>query len=117
MSRAVFLYLDEAIESIDSIAGYVAGMSSDDFERQPMVQDAVIRRLVIIAEAVKQLPPDLTSQFPAIPWKEISAMRNILIHVYFGVKIGRVWRVIQNDLVPLRDTLNEMRNRCRGPSS
>jgi uncharacterized protein with HEPN domain len=59
-------------------------------------QDAVIRNLEIIGEAVKNLPAELTDKYPEIPWKNIAGMRDRLIHHYFGVNLKMVWGVVEN---------------------
>jgi uncharacterized protein with HEPN domain len=64
-------------------------------------QDAVIRQLEIIGEAVKALPPEFRSKYEPIPWKDIAGMRDMLIHHYFGVDIKTVWGVVENHLPAL----------------
>jgi uncharacterized protein with HEPN domain len=59
-----------------------------------MVQDAVIRNLEVIGEAVKNLSSDFRRLHPEIPWRSITALRNVLIHEYFGVDLEIVWRVV-----------------------
>ena len=68
-------------------------------------QDAVIRNLEIIGEAVKQLPEDLTARHPTIPWKDIAGMRDRLIHHYFGINLKLVWRVLENRLDELESVI------------
>lgn len=51
------------------------------------VQDAIIRRLEIIGEAVKNVDDDFRNKYPQIPWKKIAGMRDIIAHEYFGVKL------------------------------
>ena len=66
-----------------------------------MRQDAIIRKLEVIGEAVKQLTDDTRRQQPDVPWRQIAGMRDHLSHGYFGVDLGLVWRVIERDLAPL----------------
>lgn len=66
-----------------------------------MRQDAIIRKLEIIGEAVKQLSAETRARRPKIPWKQIAGMRDRLTHAYFGVDLGLVWRVIERDLPEL----------------
>ena len=66
------------------------------------MQDAVLRRLEIIGEAVKNLDEDFKNRYPEIPWKKIAGLRDVLIHEYFGVSLKRIWRVIKIDLVDLK---------------
>jgi uncharacterized protein with HEPN domain len=73
-----------------------------------MVQDAVVRNLEVIGEAVRNLPTDLRRQHPKVPWRSVTALRNILIHEYFGVDLEIVWRVVQRRLPALKRHVNAM---------
>ena len=66
-----------------------------------MIQDGVIRNLEVIGEATKNLSEDLRDANPSIPWRQISGMRDVLIHDYLKVNLNRVWRTVENDLPPL----------------
>lgn len=67
-----------------------------------MRQDAVIRKLEIIGEAVKQLSNATKESRSEIPWKQIAGMRDRLTHGYFGVDLALVWRVVERDLPALK---------------
>jgi len=58
----------------------------------------VIRNLNIIGEAVKNLSPETRDRCPEIAWRQISGMRDVLIHEYFGVRVETVWNVVENRL-------------------
>ena len=85
------------------------GISEQEFEQNTEKQDAVIRRIEIIGEAVKNLPMDLRDENSDIPWRQIAGMRDIVIHQYFGVTIGLVWCVATSDLPNLKDRIVEIR--------
>mgnify|MGYP001214704715 FL=1 len=67
-----------------------------------MRQDATLRKLEIIGQAVKNLSEDTRSRRPEIPWRQIAGMRDKVIHDYFGVNLEIVWAVVQKDLPALR---------------
>ncbi len=96
------VYLAHIRDAIERIEAFTSG-GSDQFLADPMVQDAVIRNLEVIGEAVKGLSDDLRSANPEVPWKQIAGMRDVLIHHYFGVKLDTVWQVVIEHLPPLRD--------------
>ena len=91
--RDEILFLEEVYESIDLIEKYVSGLTEKEFEENTEKQDAVLRRIEIIGEAVKNLSQKTRSQYPDLPGKEMAGMRDVVIHQYFGVTIGMVWRV------------------------
>lgn len=102
MTRDMRLYIQDILESIEAIEEYVQFTTEEQFYRNRQVQDAVLRRLEIIGEAVKNLDEDFKNRYPEIPWKKIAGLRDVLIHEYFGVSLKRIWRVIKIDLVDLK---------------
>ena len=86
------------MESIDVIESYISGISENDFFESGVKQDAVMRRLEIIGEAVKNLPPEFKNKYPEIAWNKAMGTRNILIHQYFGVDLEIVWYTVVNSI-------------------
>ncbi len=74
----------------------------NDFFSNTQLQDAVIRRLEIIGEAVKNIPQEFRDKHVGIPWKQMAGMRDILIHEYFGVNLKRALKVVKEDIVILK---------------
>jgi uncharacterized protein with HEPN domain len=102
------LYIQDIFESIEAREGYVQSITEEQFYENRQVQDAALRRLEIIGEAVKNVDEDFRSRYPEIPWKKIAGLRDVLIHEYFGVSLKRVWRVIKIDLVDLKSKISRI---------
>lgn len=96
--------IQEAIQRIESYAG---GMSYEDFLGDIKTQDAVIRNIEIIGEAVKGVSEAARETLTSIPWRNIAGMRDRLIHDYFGVNLDIVWQVASQELPHLATALME----------
>ena len=101
MSRGVEILLGEILEAIELLQRYTAGLTFEEFAATVEKQDAVIRRLEIIGEAVKGLPQALRDAHPDTPWSDIAGSRDIMIHEYFRVDLELAWQMVQEDLAPL----------------
>ena len=118
MKKDPLVFLDHILECIGIVEGYIQDRSLDEFLKSVAFQDQVLRRLEIIGEASRNLPPELKARYPEVPWQRITAMRNILIHDYFGVDLGLAWRVVTADLGVLKRSIMRIRQDIeseRGP--
>lgn len=86
------------LDAINSIEKYTYQLTKEEFLFNFMIQDAVVRNLEIIGEASRNIPVNIKEAFPDIPWRDINAMRNKLVHEYFRVDAETVWNVVQLDL-------------------
>ena len=75
-----------------------------------MRQDATLRKLEIVGQAVKNLSEQTRSRQPETPWKQIAGLRDKVIHDYFGVNLEIVWAVVEKDLPKLRVTIGTLLN-------
>jgi uncharacterized protein with HEPN domain len=103
-------YLTHAIEAIDAITDYTAD-GQKAFFSDGKTQDAVIRNIEIIGQAVKGISDDTRALEPDVPWRQIAGMRDKLIHEYFGVDLVLVWDVVERELPILRPQLEKLRER------
>jgi len=110
MSKSDEPYIKHILDAIALIEGYIKDLDRDHFlnSENKMVQDAVVRELEIIGEAVKRLSDDLKKENPTLPWREIGDMRNKLIHEYFAVDMKIVWSVIEKDLPTLKKAMESL---------
>lgn len=94
-------YLKDMLEGTTRISDYCKGLSFEQFLKDIKTQDAVVRNIEIIGEAVKNISEGLKTKHTEIPWKSIAGMRDRLIHAYFGVNWDVVWNVVMNDIPDL----------------
>jgi uncharacterized protein with HEPN domain len=102
MKKDLKIFLLHILESINLIENYIVDEKKEDFFESQLLQDAIIRRIGIIGEAVKNINEKIKEEYPEIPWKSIAGMRDILIHQYFGVDLNLTWEVIKEDLPKLK---------------
>lgn len=96
--------LRDIIDAIDRIQTYaVRGKSA--FEADDLLQVWMVHHLQIIGEAASRLGRDFQDVHPQVPWAQIVAMRNVLVHDYFGVDTDEVWNVIEKELPALKTTV------------
>lgn len=93
---------DDAVADI-VIAGrhiqrYISGVDGQKFADDEILQDAVIRRLLVIGEATTRISEEYRAAHAEIPWRQIAGMRNVLIHQYDRVDHEEVWRVASEEL-------------------
>lgn len=102
MKREIGDYIEDIIRAIDKAADFVGNMSYEEFTRDDKTIFAVVRALEIVGEAVKNIPSDVRKNYTEIPWKDISGMRDKVIHEYFGVKLNIVWRTVKEEIPTLK---------------
>jgi uncharacterized protein with HEPN domain len=95
--RDRLLDIAEAIERIQRHT--TAGRASLDDE---LVATWVVHNLQILGEAARRLTPELRGANPEVPWPRIIAMRNILVHEYFGIDADALWAAVEKDLPALK---------------
>jgi len=88
-------------EAIRRISSYIKMMNHDAFFEDTKTQDAVVRNLEIIGEAIKNISVELKDRYPNLQWKELAGLRDKLIHHYFGVNYDIVWHVVKNELTDI----------------
>jgi uncharacterized protein with HEPN domain len=93
-------FLDDILERIRLTDEFLQP-GREEFFRSRLIQEAVIRNLEIIGEASRSISEELRNQYPEVPWKQIGAFRNFVIHVYWGIKLERIWEIIEKELPTL----------------
>lgn len=99
--------LDHILECINNINEFVESKTFEQMEGDKMCYFAVVYQLVVIGEAANMLTKEFRDARPQTPWREIISMRNFIVHGYNVVDKNEVWSVIQDDLQPLKQQIEE----------
>jgi uncharacterized protein with HEPN domain len=105
MSFAPHDYLRHVLDECRFLIAASNGITFNQFIHDPVRQRAFQRSLEIIGEAAKNVPFEFRDRHPELPWKEMAAMRDRLIHGYFGVDDAIVWDVVANHAPPLAEAV------------
>ena len=103
--RGEVQWLRDMVVSCDLIAGYVDGLTYEEFKYDDQRCDAVCYRLAVIGECVGQVADRLRLLLPEMPWAEIKAMRNFVVHDFFSVNRRTLWETAQRDVPRLLTAL------------
>lgn len=109
MKRDIGLFIEDILNNINDIKSFSKKLTKEEFENDKLRQNAIIRSLEIIGEAAKNIPDSFREKHPNIPWREIAGFRDILSHAYFGVKMDRVWNIIEKDLSVLKKEIEKIK--------
>jgi uncharacterized protein with HEPN domain len=101
-------YLNDIYDSINKGISFINEMTYEEFKEDEKTQYALTRVIEIIGEASKKIPVEIKTQSEEIPWREISGMRDLLVHDYFGVNIKVVWETVMNDFPVLEEKIQKL---------
>ncbi|MFN8534005.1 MAG: DUF86 domain-containing protein [Dehalococcoidia bacterium] len=101
------------IDSIRKIERYTEGLTYRQFAESEEKVDAVLRNIAVIGEAAREVPGDVQARHSQIPWNELRMIRNVVVHEYFGLDLGILWKTTQDDLPDLLPRLKRLLDRER----
>ncbi len=88
-------HADNAIEQCHDVA-------VEEFLADRRLRESVLHSLMVVGEAAGHLPEEITAAMSSIPWPRVRAFPNVIIHEYFGVRLGEAWGAVTDDLPVLR---------------
>lgn len=103
-------YIEDMIDFAEKAVAYCEGLDRTTFSTNTLVYDATLRNLELIGEAATRIPAVVREGNPDIPWRQVIATRNRLIHGYLGIDDDILWSIIRDDLPRLLDQLGALRD-------
>jgi len=108
--REWHFYLNDMIDYAQKVLLYCDGLDQRTFETTGLNYDAAVRNLELIGEAATHIPAEIRETYTSIPWRQIIATRNQLIHGYLGIDNDTLWSIIQDDIPSLLIELQNIKN-------
>ncbi|HEB63544.1 MAG TPA: DUF86 domain-containing protein [Gammaproteobacteria bacterium] len=106
--RAWHFYIDDMVGFAQNVISYCDGLDQATFEVTGLNYDATVRNLELIGEAATRIPTEVRQIYFSIPWRQIIATRNRLIHGYLGIDNDTLWSIIQDDIPTLLTELQSI---------
>lgn len=101
-------YLGDMLRFAEKVQVYSKDIDRDEFESDGLKYDAILRNLELIGEAATHVPVEVRESHNDIPWRQVIATRNRLIHGYLGIDNDTLWSIVQDDIGPLITRLQAM---------
>lgn len=108
MQREPRVFLEDIHSAAIKIEKFTDGLTFDEFESNELISDAVIKNILVIGEAAKNIPSDIRMKNPHIEWRKMAGMRDMLIHGYFSINFRIVWDVVQNKIPILKAQIKKL---------
>ena len=100
--------VDHMIESINKIFSYTEDLGYEEFHKNGLVQDAVVKNFEVIGEAAYHITSELKDKYSNIEWKKIQGLRHVLVHDYYKVNPEILWNTKDEHLHDLLVDLEEL---------
>ncbi|MEI6430138.1 MAG: DUF86 domain-containing protein [Pseudanabaena sp. ELA607] len=107
-SRSLKQRLQDILEQAEEILAFADGLDYEAFCADAKTVKAILYDLAVIGEAARSLLPDIQDVYPELPWDEMRAMQNLIVHEYFRVNLRIAWTTIAEDLPPLIEQVQEL---------
>lgn len=109
MKKDPLVFIKHILDSIKEIEEFTKTTPTKErFLQKKVVYEAVVRKIEIIGEAVKNIPLTFRDKYKEVPWKGIAGMRDKLIHNYFEVDINRVWVAVKEEIPALKKQIQKI---------
>jgi len=96
----------EAIAMVD-------GRCRKDLDQDRMLNLSLVRLMEIVGEAATRVPEEFRAEHAGVPWREVSDLRNRLIHGYDSINFDILWEIVGTDLPILVAQLETVLSKVR----
>ena len=96
------------LEAIEEIENYISGVNFDAFIQNSMMRFASVKQIEIIGEAANNISEEVKNKCTEIQWRQITGLRHVLVHEYFGVDNRLIWQIIVDDIPALKVKIKEV---------
>jgi uncharacterized protein with HEPN domain len=100
------MYLEDIRDAADRAVIHITGLEADILRDNPFLQDGVVRCLILLGEAARQVSPATRALFPHFDWSGMVGLRNVLVHRYREVDFLELWTIVNRDLPPIAEELS-----------
>ena len=108
MQKEPKLFLEDILAAAAKVEKYTDGLSYDKFIDNDLVSDAVIKNILVIGEATKNISDEIRQLNPQIEWRKMAGMRDMIIHGYFSINYRIVWDVVKNKIPELKKQVEQL---------
>lgn len=109
--RNALVVISEILNAVEGIERAALGKAVEDLSGDWLLKHGIERGLEIVSEACRHLPDDMLEMEPEIPWKKVRGLGNVLRHDYHNVAERIIWAVVVNDLPPLKQAVERLRDK------
>jgi len=108
MTRNVLLYVKDILQNMQDAGEFIRNMSYEKFLGDKRTFNAVVRSLEVIGEAAKSVPDEVRVKYPMVPWREMTGMKDKVIHFCFGVDREAVWLAVKDRIPAVRPLIEQV---------
>lgn len=90
--------LQHMLDAATDVRSFITGRVRRDLDTDIMLRRATVNALQVIGEAAARVSEQGRARVPTLPWGQIVATRNILVHVYWGIDADQVWNMAEQDV-------------------
>lgn len=96
------------MDAVNDIESFVDDMTYEKFIKDRKTLNAVVRSIEIIGEASKNIPETMKTEYKELPWKQMTGVRDKLIHAYFGIDTETLWKAVKENIPPLKKAIQKI---------